>query len=50
VHRVVGDVHDVVAGFGARREHGRDAGYRVGTAVDDAVEVDEEQEGHRSGC
>jgi hypothetical protein len=50
VHRVVRDVDDVVARRGARGQDVRDARDRVGAPIDDAIEIDEEQEGHRAGC
>ena len=46
VHRVVRDVDDVVAARGAIRQHGGHARDRVRAAVDDAVEVDQEEEAH----
>ena len=45
VHRVVGDVHDVVAERGPRGERGTDAGDALGGAIDDAIEIDEEEHG-----
>ena len=47
VHRVVGDVDHVVAGVRARHQHGRDAGHGIVAAIDDAVEIDQEEQGHR---
>ena len=43
VHRVVRDVHDVVAARRPIGQHGGDAGHRLGAAIDDAVEIDEEE-------
>jgi hypothetical protein len=49
VHRVVRHVDDVVPGRGARGEHSRDAGDGIRPAIDDPVEVHEEEQGHRPG-
>ena len=46
VHRVVGDVDDVVAAGGPVGQDCRHAGHGVRAAIDDAVEVDEEQQTH----
>ena len=46
VHRVVGHVDDVVAEGCPRRQHSRDPGYRRAAAIDDAVEVDQEEHRH----
>ena len=48
VHRVVGDVHDVVARGDPLGEEGRDAGDGIDAPVEDTVEVDEEE--HGPGC
>ena len=48
VHRVVRDVHDVVAGLDARREDRGHARHRFRAAVDDAVEIDEQRSMARS--
>ena len=45
VHRVVGDVDDVVAERRASRERGADPGDALGRAIDDAIEIDEEEHG-----
>ena len=50
VHRVVRDVHDVVAGRGTPGEDLGDARNGIGAAVHDAVEVDQEEQGHGPGC
>ena len=50
VHRVVRHVDDVVAGRCARGEDGRHAGHRIRAAVDDPVEIDQEEQGHGPGC
>ena len=47
VHRVVGDVHDVVATDGAIGKDRRDAGHGIAAAVDDTVEIDQQEETHR---
>ena len=47
VHRVVGDVDDVVAGGGPLGEERGDAGDGIGAAIDDAVEIDEEEHARR---
>ena len=41
--RVVGHVDDAVAGLLPALEHGRDAGDRPRTAIDDSVKVNEQQ-------
>ena len=46
VHRVVGDVDDVVAARRPIGQHRGDARHRVGAAIDDAIEVDQEEEAH----
>ena len=46
VHRVVRDVDDVVAAGGPVGEDGGHARHGVGAAIDDAVEVDEEEQAH----
>jgi hypothetical protein len=46
VHRVVRDVDDVVAARRPVGEHRRDTRDGVGTAIDDTVEVDEEEQAH----
>ncbi len=46
VHRVVGHVdHDVAQG-GAGGQRGPDTGHALGRAVDDAIEIDEEEHAH----
>ena len=47
VHRVVGHVDDVVATGRAIGKDRGDARHRLRAAVDDAIEVDEEEEAHR---
>ncbi len=46
VHRVVGHVDDVVATGRAIGKDRGDARHRIGAAVDDAVEIDEQEEAH----
>ena len=46
VHRVVGDVDDVVATGRAIGKDRGDARDRIGAAVDDAIEIDEQEEAH----
>ena len=46
VHRVVRHVHHVVAAGDAVGEDRGDAGHGVGAAIDDTVEVDEEEQAH----
>ena len=47
VHRVVGDVDDVVATGRAIGKDRGDARHRLAGAIDDAVEIDQQQESHR---
>ncbi len=46
VHRVVGDVDDVVAQRRSGGEDGGNARDGILAAIDDAIEVDEQEEGH----
>src|SRR5207244_3952949 len=43
-HRIVRDVHDIVAAGRAGREDRGDSGYGLQAAVEDAIEVDEEEQ------
>ena len=49
-HRVVRHVDDVIAEGRPRREHRGHSGHRIRAAVDDPVEVDEQEEAGRGGC
>ena len=46
MHRVVGDVYDLVAAAGTRREQRGDTGDGFRAAIDDTVEIDEKEQAH----
>jgi len=48
VHRIVRDVYDVIAARGPIGQDGSDARNGFDTAVDDAIEVDQQEEAHGS--